>query len=117
MVLGWEMTSESRREPRYNIAVEASVRDGTDNQQAVNVTNLSAAGCRFASPDRRLRMRTLVSLSFGRAGVVDAKVRWRVGDMHGVRFDRPLQPAVLDHIRLFLSEKPALVAEREGLTA
>lgn len=117
MVLGWEMTSESRREPRYNIAVEASVRDGSDNHQPVRVTNLSAAGCRFVSSDRRLRMRTLVSLSFGRAGVVDAKVRWRVGDMHGVRFDRPLQPAVLDHIRLFLSEKPALVAEREGLTA
>lgn len=111
------MASEVRREPRYNIAVEASVRDGSDSHQPVSVTNLSAAGCRFVSPDLRLRMRTLVSLSFGRAGVVDAKVRWRVGDVHGVRFDRPLQPAVLDHIRMFLSEKPALVAEREALTA
>jgi hypothetical protein len=33
-----------------------------------------------------------------------------------VRFDSPLHPVVLDHIRLFLSKEPALVAEREPLT-
>jgi len=31
-----------------------------------------------------------------------------------VRFVRPLQPAVLDHIRLFVSKEPALVAERDA---
>lgn len=111
------MADQGRREPRYNIAVEARVLDGGSNQQPVSVTNLSADGCRFVSLDRRMRMGTLVNLAFGRVGTVDAKVRWRVGNTHGVSFARPLQPAVLDHIRLFLSEKPALVAEREPLTA
>ena len=61
---------------------------------------------------RRLDKGALIVLAFGEAAVLDAKVRWRVGGAHGVRFETPLHPVVLDHIRLFLSKEPALVAER-----
>lgn len=104
-----------RREPRYNIAVEADARVGDIVRQAVNVTNVSATGCRFVAPLRRLAMGTPVTLTIGRASVIDARVRWRIGDTHGLRFAHPLQPAMLDHIRLFLSERPAYVAERDAM--
>lgn len=106
-----------RREPRYNVSLDASFRNGAATRRPVRVTNLSATGCRFVSSARRLGMGTCITLAFGRAGFVDAKVRWRMGDTHGVRFERALRPAVLDHIRLFLSEEPALVAEREAMPA
>lgn len=111
------MAKDVQRELRYNVAVDASVRHGTAGHRWVKVTNLSATGCRFVSPARRLGMGASVTLSFGRAGLVEAKVRWRLGDTHGLRFDRPIQRAVLDHIRLYLSEEPALVAERVAVTA
>ena len=111
------MAREDRREPRYNVAVDASYCHGAASSRAVKVTNLSATGCRFVSPGRRLGMGTFVTLSFGRAGLVEARVRWRLGDTHGVRFDRALQPVMVDHIRLFVSKEPALVAERDALPA
>lgn len=111
------MSREHRREDRYNVAVAASFRNGTGGHRPVRVTNLSARGCRFASHDGLLVKGAFVTLSFGRAGAQDGRVKWRTGDMHGVRFDQPLEPGVLDHIRLFLSEQPALVAEREPITA
>ncbi len=111
------MTGGIWRSPRYAIAVDADARIGKVVEQAVHVTNLSASGCRFVSPFRRLVMGTPITLTFGRSGVIAAKVRWRIGETHGVRFLQPLQPAMLDHIRLFLSEKPAFVAERDGSAA
>ena len=111
------MSREHRRENRYNVAVAASFRNGTGTSRAVRITNLSARGCRFNSHDGRLVKGAFVTLSFGRAGSQEGRVKWRTGDTHGVRFDQPLEPAALDHIRLFLSEEPALVAEREPVSA
>ena len=111
------MNREHRQEDRFNVAVAARFSNGSGTRRAVRVTNLSARGCRFASNDADLGKGALVTLSFGRAGIQDGMVKWRVDDTHGVRFDKALQPAVLDHIRLFLSEEPALVAEREPITA
>lgn len=110
------MEREHRRDPRYSVTVDASFGNEAVNGSAVRVTNVSARGCRFASV-RRLDKGSRIVLAFGKAAVLDAKVRWRVGGAHGVRFEAPLHPAVLDHIRLFLSEEPALVAERVPLGA
>jgi len=111
------MGYEERGDERYSVGVDASFSNGTRGACVVKVTNLSASGCRFASTGPRLRMGALLSMTFGRAGLLEAQVKWRVGNTHGVRFDQPLAPALLDHVRLFLSEEPALVAERDGVSA
>ena len=110
------MSYRKRQEDRYIVSLAATFHHGPAGPQGVRVSNLSARGCRFSST-ARLERGSFVALTFGRAGMIDAKVRWRVGDTHGVRFDQPLSPAVLDHIRLFLSEQPALVAERQPIAA
>jgi hypothetical protein len=110
------MKRENRRDLRYNVTVDASFGDAAVAGSAVRVTNVSARGCRFSSV-RRLEKGSLIVLAFGSAAVLDAKVRWRVGGAHGVRFQEPLHPVVLDHIRLFLSKDPAYVAERMPIPA
>ena len=110
------MTQENRRDPRYSVTINASFGNEAVDGSAIRVTNLSARGCRFSSV-RRLDKGSAIVLAFGEAAVLDAKVRWRVGGAHGVRFSVPLHPVVLDHIRLFLSKEPALVAERVPLGA
>ena len=110
------MSQESRRDPRYSVTVDASFGNEAVDGSPVKVTNVSARGCRFSTV-KRLDKGSSIVLAFGKAAVLDAKVRWRVGGAHGVRFATPLHPAVLDHIRLFLSKEPALVAARVALTA
>jgi hypothetical protein len=108
------MEWESRRDPRYSVIVDARFGDEPVAGSAVRVTNVSARGCRFSTV-RRIEKGSRIVLAFGKAAVLDAKVRWRVGGAHGVRFEAPLHPVVLDHIRLFLSKEAALVAERVPL--
>jgi hypothetical protein len=110
------MARQFRRDPRYNVTVDASFRNEAVTRSAIRVINVSARGCRFASV-RRLETGTPIELAFGDAATLEGKVRWRVGGAHGVRFGKPLDPALLDHIRLFLSSEPAFVAEREPVAA
>ena len=114
--MGHSMEPESRRDPRYNVTVDASFRSKAVKRSPVRVTNVSAHGCRFSSM-RRLESGSLVTMTFGEVYTLDATVRWRFGGSHGLRFEQPLHPIALDHIRLFLSEEPAFVAEREPMTA
>jgi hypothetical protein len=97
---------------RYNVQVDASMLGPEGSRQEVRLTNLSHSGCRFTAP-RKLGLGAQITIAAGRAGLIAARVKWRVGTAHGVRFEQPISDAMLDHIRLFLSEQPALVAERD----
>lgn len=110
------MGPEQGRDRRYAVKVEGKTEHRDGQVQAVQVTNLSANGCRFEAA-RPFGDYAFLTLSFGKAETLEAQVCWRIGETHGVRFARPLHPALLDHVRLFLSEQPALVAEREEVSA
>ena len=81
------------------------------DEQPIAISNLSLDGCRFSAPGQRLSVGAPLMIGVGPAGAIRASVAWRASAVHGVRFDEPLHPAVLDHIRLFLSKEPALVEE------
>ena len=110
------MGDDKREDERYKVGLAARLSHDAATSRAVTVTNVSSRGCRFTWADAPLEPGTGLTMNFGRVGLLDAKVAWRTGRAYGVRFDQPLQPVMLDHIRLFLSEEPALVAERAGST-
>jgi hypothetical protein len=105
---------EQRRAQRYGVEVAGVIRSGALPEDTVSIANLSIDGCRFSAPRRRIAAGTLLTMTVGPVAVLQARVIWRVGPVHGVAFDQPLHPAVLDHIRLFLSEEPALIEERDA---
>jgi hypothetical protein len=105
-----------REESRYHVQVAADLQVGDDTFEPVRITNLSRSGCRF-TVRRDSALARLITIVVGRVGHLDAEVKWRSGKTYGVRFDAALPQVVLDHMRLFLSEQPALVAEREAATA
>ena len=109
------MDTGDRNENRYDVQVAASVTNGGTSEQTVKVTNLSSSGCRFTAYGT-LRLGPLISIRAGRSALLKARVKWRDGNTYGVRFEDPVPPAILDHIRLFLSERPALVADRQEAT-
>ena len=103
---------DRRRAPRYGVEVEGIIRSGIGGDDRVAISNLSVEGCRFSSARRRIAAGTPLTMGVGPVALIHARVAWRVGPVHGVHFDQPLHPAVLDHIRLFLSREPALIEER-----
>ncbi|KRA82942.1 PilZ domain-containing protein [Altererythrobacter sp. Root672] len=105
------MSINRRRADRYSVQVSAKLKEELGKPHTVLVTNLSWSGCRLSS-SHTFKVGTPVSLEVGRADPLEGRVKWRVGAMHGVRFARPLDPTLLDHIRLFLSAQPSVVAER-----
>jgi len=105
------MSLEHRQDDRYDVLLPADLHDETGSAEPVKIVNLSSRGCRFTVPGRA-RLGKLITIAVGRVGRLDAEVRWRVGRTYGVRFDDKIPDVWLDHMRLFLSEKPAYVAER-----
>jgi PilZ domain-containing protein len=101
-----------RRSPRYGVDVDGVIRGDSGAQHTVAISNLSVDGCRMSASGRRLAAGTALTIGVGPVGRLHARVVWRVGAVHGISFDQPLHPAVLDHIRLFLSTEPALIEER-----
>ena len=101
-----------RRSPRFGVEVEGIIRDHGGAPRTVAISNLSVEGCRLSVPGRRFAAGTLLTIGVGPVGLLHARVAWRVGAVHGISFDQSLHPAVLDHIRLFLSREPALIEER-----
>ena len=110
------MTDNHRREDRYDVQLAADLHSETGKAEPVRIVNLSSQGCRFTMP-RKVRLGKLITIAVGRVGRLDAEVRWRVGRTYGVRFDDQIPDTWLDHMRLFLSEKPAYVAERVPATS
>ena len=100
------MASEKRREPRCDVRIRASFRNGTGTPTRVRLTNLSAHGCRFASPRKRMGPGAFLTLTFGSFDFINARVSWRNGDEHGITFLEPLHPAVLEHVCAVLSKHP-----------
>ena len=106
------MKFEKRGEPRYAVVVTGKLRNASGTSEAIQITNLSVGGCRLMSR-KRMGEGDFLTLRIGPVGTLDAKVAWREDDLHGIQFEQPLHQAVLDHLRLFLSEHPALYAERD----
>ncbi len=83
---------------RHDISIMGTLRTGTGKRE-VTIVDLSENGCRildrigFLSPD------LAVTIKIGPVGPIDATVRWQDRPYAGIRFDNPLYPAVLDHIR------------------
>ena len=104
------MHIEKRGEPRYAVVVTGSLRNASESPQPIQITNLSAGGCRLVYP-RLMGEGNFFTLAIGPVGPLEARVVWRAEDTHGIQFSQPLHPDELDHLRLFLSEHPALYAE------
>lgn len=99
------MTCEKRREPRYDVRVDASFRNGSGSSMRIRLSNLSARGCRF-STGKRMGPGAFLTLTMGSLDFIDAQVTWRDGNVHGIRFLQPLHPAVLAHVCSHVSSKP-----------
>lgn len=88
---------EARRAARKPVAIRAQLRPPGSDRLAVDVTDLSETGFQIATV-YRLRVGTTVWLAIPSLAPLEAVVAWNRDRHYGCRFQRPLYPAVFDHI-------------------
>lgn len=83
---------------RHDISIVGKLRTGSGKRD-VTIVDLSERGCRIFDRMGYLEPHLAVTIKIGPVGPIDATVRWHDQPYAGIRFDNPLYPAVLDHIR------------------
>lgn len=100
---------DRRCESRFRVYGRVALQGRAGDNLRVTLLNLSAHGCQFVSPDDRMDIGSHLVMTLGPVGSIDATVVWRKGDLVGTSFERPLQPAMVEHIRQFLDAgRPAI---------
>lgn len=87
-----------RDSERYDISIVGTLRTGTGKRE-VTIVDLSEKGCRIFDRMGHLAPNMSVTIKIGPVGPIDATMRWQEQPYAGIRFDNPLYPAVLEHIR------------------
>ena len=91
------MTAD-RGTQRHEISIIGRLRTGTGARD-VTIVDLSEKGCRIFDRMGYLKPDTSCTIKIGPVGPVDATIRWQDQPYSGIRFENPLYPAVLEHIR------------------
>ena len=89
---------DERREIRLPVRMQGRYRSGNGRVHDVQVSNLSAAGCRMFQNHSWLDIGDVISLRVENIGPIDAIVRWKDRTEMGVEFLTPLHPSVLEHL-------------------
>lgn len=92
------MSDVDRDTERFDISIVGMLRTGTGKRD-VTIVDLSEQGCRIYDRMGYLSPNLSVTIKIGPIGPVDATVRWQDQPYSGIRFNNPLYPAVLEHIR------------------
>lgn len=84
-----------RRNQRIALSADVSLRRLGQNNYRVTVTDMSPDGCKVALVERP-RAEEHVLIKFDGLEVLEAEVCWVDGFTAGLRFERPIHPAVFD---------------------
>ena len=90
-------TEVERSEARHEVTIVGRVH-GHGGSREVTIFDLSSHGCRVE--DRALpKPGSHITIKIGSIGPIGAIVRWRRDAVTGLKFEYPLYPAILQHIR------------------
>jgi hypothetical protein len=90
--------ARDRTEKRHEVSVPGRLFS-TFGRRDVRIHDLSEQGCRFRDDVDRLDEGDAVTIKLGEVGPLAATVMWRRDGFVGVRFNTPLYPSVMAHIR------------------
>jgi hypothetical protein len=93
---------DRRSHPRVEVAGEVTLRRDGSNNYRVHIVDLSETGCRVEMVERP-RVLEGVWVKFDGLEGIHAVVTWVEPPHAGLRFERPLHPAVFDQLAARLS--------------
>lgn len=87
--------TERRQWPRLPLTADVEFRRRNRTRYMIGMHDLTAHGCRIASPER-LHSGERVWVQLPSLQSLCARVKWTAAWQSGVKFERPLHPAVFD---------------------
>lgn len=93
-----ESSADRRRTPRTPTLIQAVAKTGQGQRQNLEVSDLSAGGCAVVTRSVPLRPGVPYGLKIGGLETLGTVTTWIAGNAAGLEFDRPLHPAVADHL-------------------
>ena len=88
---------ERRRGDRVPLDAAVDFRRAKEHRHEVRLHDLTAHGCRVALPES-VNYRQMVWVSLPGLETLQSTVRWTSEWVAGVEFERPMHPAVFDHM-------------------
>ncbi|ANY18694.1 hypothetical protein A6F68_00159 [Tsuneonella dongtanensis] len=90
--------SERRKSVRHDTAIAGSLKCSLGSQVPITVVDLSAEGFSAGIKARAPMGGRSFAVRFGGLELLGASLRWKDDANAGFEFNRPLHPAVLDHV-------------------
>lgn len=96
---GADMADQKERRRTERVALDTAIdfRRAKEHRFEVRMQDLSAQGCKVALPERVGRLQT-VWITMPGLETLRSDVRWASEWVAGVEFERPMHPAVFDHM-------------------
>ena len=88
---------ERRRDDRVPLDAVVDFRRAKEHRYEVRVHDLSAHGCRIDLPEHVSNLDT-IWVTLPGLETLQSAVRWESEWLAGVEFERPMHPAVFDHM-------------------
>ena len=89
---------ERRRSPRYETAIDGDLVSSRGSKAAIRITDLSTGGFSMTLGHQSFMDSIGYAVKFAGLERLGAELCWAGRREAGFRFERPLHPAVLDHV-------------------
>lgn len=89
---------ERRASARFATRLDGNLVSSRGSKQAVEITDLSTGGFNTSLRPQSYMDSVGYAIKFAGLETLGAELRWASREEAGFRFDRPLHPAVLDHV-------------------
>ena len=93
-----EESDERRGAPRFDTALGGHLVSSRGSRQAIEITDLSAGGFGMALGQQSFMDSIGYAVKFAGLETLGVELRWAGKRDAGFRFERPLHPAVVDHV-------------------
>ncbi|MGX7951522.1 hypothetical protein ACWPM1_03045 [Tsuneonella sp. HG249] len=89
---------DRRASVRFDTRIDGALASSRGARQSIEITDLSTEGFNTSLGSHTVTDKAGYAVRFAGLEVLGAELRWSAADEAGFKFDRPLHPAVLDHI-------------------
>ena len=89
---------DRRIAPRFGANIDGRLRCSRGSRRSIEITDISVGGCAVSLGPLDVAQGRGYAIKFSGLETLGAELRWNAGGGAGLEFDRPLHPAVVDHI-------------------
>ena len=104
-------SDDRRAAQRFDARIDGRLNCSQGTRRSIEITDISIGGCSVVIGSQYAAGGRGYAIKIDGLETLGAEIRWIAGEGAGLQFERPLHPAVLDHI---VQANPAQGDVKEG---